>query len=183
MVNVLENAVWVFLVVMMFLGLGIGFSIVDRIFTNTTAILNTTLQNVSGQNYMNVSNPNYNMTKLLYIDRFQDYSDMRALWLQMINFVVVMLIAFLFLSSFTQNLDVVEYAYMFVASLFITAILSYLITMIYNGIATQFTDLGFDLTTFSSWFIGNYQAILVLNILAFIGNVVFQKMRGRQGVV
>jgi hypothetical protein len=179
MVNVLENAVWVFLAIIMLIALGIGYSVVDRVFLSSTTFFNQTFNDL---NYTNQSNPNYNLTKMVYTDRIQEYYDMRGLWLEMINFVIILLVSFIFLSSFTQNVDVVEYVYFFVASLFITAILSYLITQVYNSVLIEFTALGLSTDAFLSYFILNYQYILVLNILGFIGNVVFQKMRGRGGL-
>jgi hypothetical protein len=174
MPNVLENAVWIILVLIMLIGLGIGIYVSDRLFYTTTAQLNTTLANY---NLTNTSNPTYNLTQDVYFNILPQYESMKTLWLEMIQFVIVMLVAFLFITSFMQNQDPVQYVYMFIASLFISAIISYLFTQIYNAVSGEFITMGISTGAFFSWFVQNYQLLLVFNILGFIANVVFQKLR------
>ena len=41
--NTLENAVWIFVMLFSLVCLGLGVSIVDQVFTNTTAMINQSL--------------------------------------------------------------------------------------------------------------------------------------------
>jgi hypothetical protein len=173
--NVLENVVWIFFILVMLLTFGIGVNVADRVFTNTTAMLNSTL---ASYNYTNISNPNYNLTKSVYLDTLPLYSELRTFWIDAIHYVIIMLIAFMFISSMTRNVNMVEYAYLFCASIFLTALCGYLFLSLYNAMSVQFATLGFSTDTFYGYLINNYQALFVFNILGFLANVIYQRFVG-----
>ena len=179
MANVLDNAIWVFVVVICLIALGIGYNIMDNIYNETVNLTNASLQNMSGtgRNLLNTSDPMYNLTKTVYVDNLPRYAELRTFWLDAITFLITVLIAFMFVSSFSTNHDIIEYAYLFVLALIVSSIINYVIIEIYNSMMTEFAILGFSTDAFLTYFIGNYQAILVLNILGFLGNVIFQKIR------
>jgi len=174
--NTLENAVWIFVMLFSLVCLGLGVSIVDQVFTNTTAMINQSLID------RNITNTSSSLVQPVYYDTLNLYSGMRAFWLDAIQFVIVILICFMFLSSFSNNLDITQYIYIFASVLFLSAIVNYLFLSFYNAIILQFTTLGLSTDAFFGYVINNYQLLLVFNIVGFVGNVIFQRIRyGVQG--
>jgi hypothetical protein len=75
----------------------------------------------------------------------------------------------------------VEYAYLFVASIFLTALCGYLFLSLYNAMSVQFATLGFSTDTFYGYLINNYQALFIFNILGFLANIIYQRTVGAGG--
>ena len=173
--NVLENVVWIFFILVMLLTFTIGVNVADRVFQNTTAVLNSTL---ASYNYTNVNNSNYNLTKAVYIDSLPLYGELRSFWIDAIHYVIIMLVAFMFVSSMTRNVNMIEYAYLFCASIFLTALCGYLFLTLYNSMSAQFTTLGFDVSMLYGYIINNYQALFIFNILGFLANIIYQRTVG-----
>lgn len=174
--NTLENAVWIFVMLFALVSLGIGISIVDKIFVNATAMINQSLID------RNITNTSSSLVQPVYYDTLNLYGGMRSFWLDAVQFVIVLLICFMFLSSFSNNLDITQYVYIFASVLFLSAIVNYLFLSFYNAIVIEFVAVGLSTDAFFGYVINNYQLLLVFNIVGFVGNVIFQRIRyGVQG--
>jgi len=185
--NVIWNAASIFTILMFLIIFGIVFSMTDLLNSTAFSVVNSTL-NRSGA--YNTTDP-VQLQLLGVINNTQpQYAYVSKLFLDLTQFVVVLTVAFLFISSFSQRTEVFEYTVLFIASVLLSAVLSYVSTEIFNSVLASFQTTSvtingsvFTLSTdyFFPYFVNNFGAILVLNIVAFTAQFVWLKVTRNAG--
>lgn len=87
------------------------------------------------------------------------------------EFLLVLSVVILFLSSAIQKQTLQSYIVSFISTLIISSLLIFLLTHIYNIFTVHSTVI--DLTIIPAWFITNFAYIFVLNIIAGLVSFIF----------
>lgn len=188
--NVIWNAASIFTILMFLIIFGIVFSMTDLLNSTAFSVVNTTL-NRSGA--YNTTDPTQLQLLAMINNTQPQYTYVSKLFLDLTQFVVVLTVAFLFISSFSQRTEVFEYTVLFIASVLLSAVLAYVSTEIFNSVLDSFENTSvtingqvFTLSTdyFFAYFVNNFSAILVLNIVAFTAQFVWLKVTrfGGEGI-
>ncbi len=143
--NAIRNAIFIFYFLLLVLTIVIGFTVVNKLKTETQANLD-------------LSDP---LTKEIS-DNTDLIQNTVFLGLQFIIALVTMLLLF---SSFVERGNIMSYLMNFIGGVIITAILSYAATQFYN----EFVNAGTGILDFSyliNFFIDNMQTLFFVNLIA-----------------
>ena len=159
--NAVENIGALFAIGMFLIIFAIMFSIGDTIFNSAYNTFPEDVRlNVIMDNIVNAQN------------------DLSDLFSDAAQFITYLLIALTIFSTFTQKNSIISYAISCICSIFIGALVSYILIMMYNQFVGVYVEAGFNPEHMMSFFFQNFGNIVLANIVAGVLSFVWIKREG-----
>lgn len=160
--NIVNNTLFLLLIMAVFMGLVIVFTVTNAMVSETQEAINSTGINI-------------NTTAMPYATE-EKYEDYKGFLIVNFTFLVYFLVIMTLYSSFVNSTDFKGYILYAIAGTLATAVLSQMATIMWNEFS-GFTDI-LDFSDFGVnelWFITNLTTLFAINLLAAFTSFVFVK--------
>ena len=150
--NAVHNSIYIFMLFLVLFGFAIMFSVTDSIYKDVTQF--------------------YDDNDIIIPEEFDAYENTNYVIRTGMEFLLVLSIVILFVSSAVQKHTLESYITAFLSSLIVTAILIFVVAQLYNSF-TMHGSLLIDFSIIPDWFLDNIVFIFFLNIVAGLVSFVF----------
>ncbi len=158
--NVIRNSIYIFTLFIILFAFSVAFGVTDRVHTKTSDVIS-----------------NQGITLPEGIDQ---YSTIKSLIDYAVDFLLVMSVGLIYVSSAVEAKSLFTYAFSFIGSVLSTSILLYLTTVLHNALVYQLGEVSISLAMIPSWFMNNITYIFLLNVLAGLLGFIFVKYKQSQ---